>query len=1106
MIKKPAKTDFKTVFARFWTFLSRSEKTAFLRNWKSLFYYFLFLIVLGFAWCIYGLADNSFTNALNWDYSSQYLPFAQHYHDIWRHFFATGEFILYDNVTFIGADNIGANAYYGLFDPFTLISVLFPRSSIPVLYALFTIARLTMCACFARIYLRYRGISEGASRFGALAIAFSGYMNFMVGFPTFVSAITYAPLILYGIEKVLKEKKVIALVVGLFLMMTACFLLVVTMCIWGVIYAGFRYVVTFKERSAKDNVLVILLGVFGFGVGLMLGAWILIPSFRLSSSTGRTASIGNAYMHALIDSAKAKDFKEFFRLFFLEVGENPGRELMGLVSFFYPSGGFIALPLLRSGYDAWTASLFCYTPFVVLFFTGVIHSIIQKKVSHLIAVLSCLFLVFTTFAYYFFFGFSGNGYGRWYFVLVPAIVYYGCWAFDQRKHSPRWIPLVGAMFALAGTILSYFAIFWVLEGLKFSGATYQTGYYQSTYLLPTDDYQGLLRQWYLYYEIALIIFEGVLLCVGHRKKWLSHALLIALAIEAAAMGNTLYFYNGLWSIPHWYMGGEEKFSDSLYISNKINERNEIFARVNFDRAEGTSNYQYAVGQPGSASFHSLVNYEDVEFFYLNHAMNLPTTGWKSYGYEEPMEVTGYSWSGAYRSKRIGADYALGYRYNVVTKYPSDKDGPWFGESVPFGSVEIEDASPDRNQYRVYRVSEDYLPVLGHGVDDEFLFKMGKTSENSSEFYGAWTRNQSNIHINNIRNGLILAKGAILSDDEELPEGFTFSEAPKVNSGASSIYGIDIMKATAANGFNATFYKSEPGDYYLPKAENASKYGDNTLGYFFNHHKEMKEVKSTDTVSMIAGVDRLVLTKKNGGLFIDDENGGYFQISYQNRDANEGSFLKQPRVIFFDEKNQVVGYDGSTFGVCGALGETKSYYCAYTASCGFYARGKVKSICIIWPTNTSYKVNVKPTNFIVSPVPYSRLEEVRLANNARKLENVKKVRNGYSFEAHYEKPTIVATQLGYDAGWQVTAIKENGGKEKLKTMKINGGLQGFIAPEGAISYEMVFITPGLNAGVLLAVTGIGLVSGYAILTFVLELRKEKKRLALSPSREDSTSAS
>ena len=101
---------------------------------------------------------------------------------------------------------------------------------------------------------------------------------------------------------------------------------------------------------------------------------------------------------------------------------------------------------------------------------------------------------------------------------------------------------------------------------------------------------------------------------------------------------------------------------------------------------------------------------------------------------------------------------------------------------------------------------------------------------------------------------------------------------------------------------------------------------------------MKEVKSTDTVSMIAGVDRLVLTKKNGGLFIDDENGGYFQISYQNRDANEGSFLKQPRVIFFDENNQVVGYDGSTFGVCGALGETKSYYCAYTASCGFYAKG------------------------------------------------------------------------------------------------------------------------------------------------------------------------
>ena len=92
------------------------KKCSFLFNPWSDFYFGIALVVIGLAWCGYGLAANSFTSAFNWDYSHQYLPFAYDYTSSWRTFFATGEFPLYDSILFLGGDNIGSNTYYGLFE------------------------------------------------------------------------------------------------------------------------------------------------------------------------------------------------------------------------------------------------------------------------------------------------------------------------------------------------------------------------------------------------------------------------------------------------------------------------------------------------------------------------------------------------------------------------------------------------------------------------------------------------------------------------------------------------------------------------------------------------------------------------------------------------------------------------------------------------------------------------------------------------------------------------------------------------------------------------------------------------------------------------------
>lgn len=1062
----------------------------FLFSWKSDFYFGLVVVLIGFAWCGYGLIENSFSMALNWDYSHQYLPFAQHYHDVWRTFFSTGSFPLWSEVTFLGEDNIGANAYYGLFDPFILVMSLFPRSWVPQLFALSTIIKITMAVFFAKAFLRYRGISEGAARFGALAIGFSGYMNFMVGFPTFVSALTYVPLVLLGIEKTIKEKKISCLVWGLFLMMLSCFLLVVTICIWGVIYAVWRYFLTIKERNKADNFKVISLGVGGFALGLLLGAWVLLPSFRMSSLTGRTTSIGSAYLSAFLSSLKAGDLKTAFYYFFLEVGENPGREIMGYISFFFPTGGFTALPLLKSTgttYDAWTASIFCYTPFVVLFFQGIIFSLKEKKWSHIVAIFFCLLCLFTTFAYYFFFAFSGNGYGRWYFVLVPSIVYYGCWAYDQRKDSPHWIPFAGTLFSLVLTIVAYCSIYWMLKDKTFSGVTHVT-YYPTSYSMPDDAISGLARNWYLYYQAILVGVEGVIMVIGYRKKWLDHVLFGFIAVEAIVMGNMTFLYNGLWSIKNSYMGGSENLSSAVYANEAIKKQGDLNYRVYFDQGKGTNNFQYAAGAAGSSSFHSLISYADTDFAYMNYMMCPPSIYSGKDGTYGEKTFVNYGWSAAYRNRRYGMDVALGYRY-YVTENHWDNRYEWVGQNVPFGASEIEEASSDRNRYRVYRVDEDHLPVLGHGVDPSMLYRMNVDEDNPySSDWVSRSPSSYNAHRQSLRMNEVLVSGAIIDDDVTLPEEFAYATAPTVG-------GNPFGLATISYSSGLSFYKYEPlveGDRLFPNK--GQPYGSEGTGYFIKHHGATAKFTSATTAKK--GIDHIVVTKNDGTSFCN-EDGAYFQLTYHTN-ITESSFNSQPKVMMFDANDRLVCYDASTLGNVAAAG-LNAWWAGRSSSIGLYATGEVKTIAFIWPYSAGATSSVNPSDYQFTIVPKAKMDEKAAFLRSTALKDVKAITNGYSFHTEYEASTIVKTQMGYDEGWHAYAEKEDGSRVNCQMLRLDGGLTGFVAPKGKVSYHLVYETPKLKTGVLLSILGILGYSAYLFVSFRGEVKRKRKETELTVSQ-------
>lgn len=1069
-------------------------------NWQSPFYFGVFLMLLAFGWMGYAIFNNSGTQLLNWDYTWQYIPFTYDYWDSWHIFFTTGKFPLYDAGVFLGTDNIGSGSYYGLFDPFMFICYLLPRAWIPQTYAWMTMTKLMVGALFMRCYLKKMGIQEWTARFGAVAYAFSGFTTFFEGSPNFTSAMAFFPLILLGLEYVIQDRKITALSFGIFLLGISCFFYMPVICIFGVIYAVWRFFTTIKTRDGKTNVLVMILGVVGFAIGILLSAFSLLPSFRETTLSGRSSSIGTAYLHSILNSLKSFDFKMFFTFIFEEVGDSPGRELMGVVSFFFPTGGWTNLPFIRGGYDAWTASLFCFTPCVILFFAALMNSIRLKKWGHLLAVFICVYAVLTNFSYFFFYAFSGNGYGRWYLVLTPLIIYYACWAFDLRKEEPRFIPFAASIIALIGTIATYYLCEALLKDQSFTSSlynTHNTTYWQTTYHTASEVYNGVQSAWYFYYQVALVVIEGSLLCFAHRHEWLKYILFGLVCVEAVVMGNVTYAYNGTWSLKNSFASGASNVSTSLVMTNAIRENDNSFYRTQMDNYFG-SNYAHNVfGTSNVASFHSLMNF-DVETFALNNQMKHPGTTRKTYGDEEYYNP---NWSGDYANKRYVADTLLGMRYYQVTNnYSSflDADGnpSFLPPNVPFGCVEKESYSPDRLRYRVYRREESSLPNLGYAVDSNILYRMGNDPDSHflNNFfhgkYGAgafyeleWTQ-------------YVEFNGAILDDDAVLPETFKVkATVPTIttDSDLEATTGMRRLSVGANNGLTCDYYVTENDDKLF--AASKKEYASEGLGYFLNHYETVQYGRN-GSLRVEKDTGKVLFRPQTGTFFNDDYDGSYIEFRfYNNKDDGApriyalGDRMREDGTI---EENVCLGFDHHLLNSA-----SKDYYVSQACTFGLYARGRVRSIVLCFGGMGSADINV--SNFYCVVTPYSKImqNEEKIRKNA--LIDVKTDVNTFTFKTAYDQDRIVLTQLGYDKGWNATANVPGKGKVACTMLRLNGGLVGFIAPSALdengnpleVTYELRYDTPFMKLGIAAFVAGVVLFFTVAATQFYVTVKAKKK---------------
>ena len=668
-----------------------------LTNIHSLFYYFLFLLVMGVLFFCTSLFTNYFTTPFSGDYCLQQFAFYTNGYDDWWHFLTTGEFVLYDQNTFLGADNIGSNTFYYLFDPFFLPILLVPRQLVPQGMAVLTIFKIAASGMTFFIYMRYLGASRTASKISGFAYAFSGWMTWYLWFNHFTEVAIVLPLILLGVEKTIKEKKPWVLAASLCLMGFTNFFFLVCFALCAFLYAMFRYFQTFKTRSWADNGWVLLFGFLGFLIGILMPMMVVFPATMHALNAPRAKNSG--YLYDMTEAFKAANFNQILKLLtsWKEVGDNgwtyrnDGRALYPFIDFMFPVTSDRGTPLTtfyQDTYDNVAGSTYCFLPMMMLLAPAFIDSLKKRHFSVLIPLVFFVFGLFTPACYFLFHGMT-EGYSRWTLFVTTSILAYTGLYLDKIKEKPFYELIIGYVVLM---------ILMIAAGLC---ANYLVKHCR---IIPDNEnrfaYEERVPIWLamLLEGIYLTILAGILILFKFKKKVRFYTVFTGfIVLEVALMGAFVIEGHGVQD--YYYTNKGVIKNDNLHaLVRDVYKDDKTYYRSFSSLASETAyNDEMRNGYNGSNMFHSVYNFNTADF-----------CNWSSITHDTAPN----SWSGTYVQKRVNLDTLLGVKYYFVEddyfdyQNRADATSERFKYNVPFNYVDVTDKYKYRD-YRIYK-NTDYI--------------------------------------------------------------------------------------------------------------------------------------------------------------------------------------------------------------------------------------------------------------------------------------------------------------------------------------------------------------------------------------------------------------
>lgn len=262
-------------------------KTLFRKYWGYVLAFVSALVIISILFYLQGVAPFGGKSLLTIDFFHQYGPMMGELFDrIKNHSGLLYSFSMSMGLPFY------RNFFNYLSSPFNILMVLFSHKELLTSFSVIVGVKLGFSTLFMYIFLKKKiKLSNIITICLSLAYSFSAYFTAYYWNIMWLDGMVFLPLIVYGLERMLIERKPLVYVVSLSIMMFANYFIAYMICIFLVIY----FVIFLIQYNNKFDIKRILFQCLMFGINSLIAggicAWFLIPMFNGLSSISATSDI-----------------------------------------------------------------------------------------------------------------------------------------------------------------------------------------------------------------------------------------------------------------------------------------------------------------------------------------------------------------------------------------------------------------------------------------------------------------------------------------------------------------------------------------------------------------------------------------------------------------------------------------------------------------------------------------------------------------------------------------------------------------------------------------------------------------------------------------------